>query len=109
MGDWSATEVVRRWLAIWPKQRDEAGLAIDPTPEEVERLASNALLVEKWRQRLGDLSWTMKTLKEAISRRANAEDRCSGAFWEGRYKWRSHRPRLSEPMVRKGPEWLQRP
>jgi len=28
----------------------------------------------------------MKALKEAISRRANAEDRCSGAFWEGRYK-----------------------
>ena len=28
----------------------------------------------------------MKALKEAISRRANVEDRCSGACWEGRYK-----------------------
>jgi hypothetical protein len=37
------------------------------------------------RQRLADLGWLMKSLKEDISRRANREDGCSGAFWEGRF------------------------
>jgi hypothetical protein len=37
------------------------------------------------RKRLGHLSWFMKCLKEGIARRANAEDDCTGAFWEGRY------------------------
>jgi hypothetical protein len=43
-------------------------------------------MVARWRERLGDLSWTMKALKENLARRANHEDGCSGAFWEGRFK-----------------------
>ena len=37
------------------------------------------------RLRLGDLGRGMKAIKEHISRRANREDQCSGAFGEGRY------------------------
>ena len=38
------------------------------------------------RERLANLGWFMKCLKEPLARLANKEDECTGAFWEGRYK-----------------------
>ena len=42
--------------------------------------------VDVYRKRLSNLSWFMKDLNEYIARKANAEDGCSGHFWEGRYR-----------------------
>jgi len=79
---WSAEEVARRWLRLCPKSIPKG------MHEElaIRQLAANERRIGVLRERLADLSWFMKTLKEPIARRANKEDDCTGAFWEGRFK-----------------------
>ena len=82
---WSAEEVVRRWIAIYPP-----GL-LDLNDSKlvnsvVKKLVKDVEQVEVWRSRLGDLGWFMKALKEPLSRKCNKEDGVKGTFWEARYK-----------------------
>lgn len=77
-------EVVQRWTRIFkappPIQRWQAGDATAADRALAERK------IECWRKRLIDISWYMRTLNEYLARRANAEDECTGRFWEGRFK-----------------------
>ena len=77
---WSAEEVLRRWLAIYPSST----LAIDD-PKVVAAWVSQQIQdlkkVEVYRSRLQDLGWFMKALKEPLARLANQQDKCKGAFW----------------------------
>lgn len=82
---WSREEVARRWLTLFPI-RDAHGRPLPVTEERVSRLAEDVDWVAKMRDRLRSLSWFMKCLKEPLARMANAEDGCTGAFWEGRFK-----------------------
>ena len=80
---WSDAEVARRWARI-------ARTLEAPTEREVERrvlvLLQQPARLEELRRRLGNLSWFMRFLNECIARQANAEDECTGRFWEGRYR-----------------------
>ena len=53
-----------------------------------ERLvkAEKKLVTELVQDRLTDLGWFMRCLNESLARQANAEDNCTGRFWEGHYK-----------------------
>jgi REP element-mobilizing transposase RayT len=82
---WTDLEVSEKWLTLCPP-RDIKGRRMKCTPALIELKATEAAWVAECRSRLGDLGWFMKFLKEPISRRANKEDRCTGAFWEGRFK-----------------------
>ena len=81
---WPAREVVERWLSVFGKNADRMAVNGQRDPI-ITRLAQDADWVAVRRARLADLSWLMRAFKEPIARRANAEDDCSGRFWEGRY------------------------
>lgn len=83
--DWSEREVVERWHRLFSgslfSQRMLAGEPLLDTEWRVLRTQ-----IKLWRQRLCDISWFMRIVNESIARQANAEDRCTGRFWEGRFK-----------------------
>ena len=82
---WSDEEVARRWLAVYPPRT--ANLSKPKIVKMlVDEILSDAKLVAKYRQRLQNLGWFMKALKEPLARMANKEDDCKGTFWESRYK-----------------------
>jgi putative transposase len=82
---WTDQEVIERWtmLFVGPPliQAARAGKTLNAAQQKTVR---NIAAV--WRRRLYDLSWFMRCLNESISRQANAEDDCTGRFWEGRFK-----------------------
>ena len=82
MGDW---EIARRWLRVYPGRRVLDGKWPEPTEEQVKELAADKDKIKKLRKRLSNISWFMAALSEYIARRSNAEDDCTGRFWEGRF------------------------
>ena len=79
-------EIAIRWWRLFPKRRTTDNRAAEPTEEELAFILAGEGRVEELRTRLASLSWFMRCLKENIARRANAEDGCTGRFWEGRFK-----------------------
>lgn len=67
---WSDEDVLRRWGQIFKVRPGESSCAS----------------ISLWRERLASMSWFMRCVNEPVARRANAEDKCSGRFWEGRFR-----------------------
>ena len=82
---WSDREVVEQWHQCFNgtalTQKFAQGEVIDE--HQVGQLKH---LIATYRSRLSDISWFMRNLNEFIARKANAEDNCTGRFWEGRFK-----------------------
>ncbi len=83
--EWTTEEIARRWLALCPP-RGVDGKQLTLTKQAIAELSTDEKRIAEVRRRLCDLGWFMKLLKEPIARRANKEDECTGAFWEGRFK-----------------------
>jgi putative transposase len=81
----SDDEVIERWMVLFSGdvlvQRYLKGDC--KTQAEKDKVKE---IIELWRDRLCDISWFMRCLNEPIARQANAEDKCTGRFWEGRFK-----------------------
>ncbi|MEM9604853.1 MAG: transposase [Pseudomonadota bacterium] len=83
---WSTDEIVERWHTLFNASylsKRYAANADAMLPSEREHVVE---LAERWRSRLNSVSWFMRCINEPIARQANAEDNCTGSFWEGRFK-----------------------
>src|SRR5690625_3966407 len=80
----SEAEVIERWSRLFSLpvlvERYRHGQATGTTEQ-----AQACEIIQTWRARLMDLSWFMRCLNEPIARRANAEDGCTGHFWQSRF------------------------
>jgi REP element-mobilizing transposase RayT len=83
--EWDRAQVIDRWHSLyagnWLYQKFKSGSNLS----EVENTLLDGF-VSTWRERLYDISWFMRNLNEYIAREANREDKCTGRFWEGRFK-----------------------
>jgi len=84
---WSDEEVLKRWTQLFNGplfvQRYLSDARSEMSDSELDRVGQ---WIKLYRTRLCDLSWMMRVLNESIARMANAEDNCTGRFWEGRFK-----------------------
>lgn len=83
--NWSIKQVLERWHSLHKGTQFTDKYLRDEAMAEFE-LASVYESCEKYRKRLSDISWYMRELNESIARMANKEDKCTGRFWEGRFK-----------------------
>ncbi|MFN7290178.1 MAG: transposase [Pirellula sp.] len=81
----SDQEVAIRWLRVFPGRRIEEQLA-EPSQIDVKQVLADPEQLAVIRTRLSDISWFMRALAEPIARMSNAQDECTGRFWEGRFK-----------------------
>jgi REP element-mobilizing transposase RayT len=83
--NWTTLDALSRWHKLFKgtiltrKYQREQAL----TKFEMAMVEETA---QVYKQRLIDISWFMRALNEPIARQANKEDKCTGHFWEGRFK-----------------------
>ena len=82
---WSDKAVCERWHKLYKGTPLTQKFANNEPLTKVELFAVKERITQ-WRWKLFDISTFMKALNEPIARMANAEDKCTGRFWEGRFK-----------------------
>ncbi|KGJ96670.1 transposase [Colwellia psychrerythraea] len=82
---WSLHEVVTRWHQLFKGTLiTQQYLRGDKLIKSLQQILEETAQV--YRARLTDISWLMRILNESIAIQANKEDKCTGRFWEGRFK-----------------------
>ncbi len=82
---WDNREVLRRWSELYSLSYLTDKYYRNEGISKAE-LDAICIEIEVYRDRLMDISWFMRGINESTARRANAEDNCTGRFWEGRFK-----------------------
>lgn len=83
--DWSELEVAARWHRLFSGTLFSRAL-LNGQPLSPAQWSVLRKDIKRWRKRLCSISWFMRIVNESIARQANKEDKCSGRFWEGRFK-----------------------
>ena len=83
--NWSTDEVLERWHQLFKGTFLTQQYSNKQTLDKFQ-LAMVESTADIYKQRLMDISWFMRSLNEPIARQANREDKCTGHFWEGRFK-----------------------
>ena len=83
--EWNATQVLMTWCSLYslPVLCDRYLRGEIEAEAELRRVNE---YVAEYRSRLMSVSWYMKAINEYIARMANDEDKCTGHFWESRFK-----------------------
>ncbi|MCP3127151.1 transposase [Shewanella sp. KJ2020] len=81
----SQKDIISRWCQITKGHAVATKYMNGDALIDGEVMLLDGLLTE-WHERLSSISWFMRCLNEEIARKANREDECKGAFWEGRFK-----------------------
>ena len=82
---WNSLEVIERWDELFSLPVLVSRFLKGECTTSAELKVVDEI-VEKWRDRLHDISWFMRLLNEFIARESNREDKVTGRFWEGRFK-----------------------
>jgi len=83
--NWTDKEVMQRWQQLFSIPVLVQRYLDGHCHSDAEQ--NKALeIIDQLRNRLMDISWFMRCLNEYIARKANTEDKCTGRFWEGRFK-----------------------
>lgn len=82
---WSDDEIARRWLTLCTPKGLDLGDE-KKLKAQVREYTDDPEKIAEYRQRLANMGWFMKMLKEPLARLANKDDDVKGVFWDGRYK-----------------------
>jgi len=78
---WTDSEIAEKWLLTYPVRLDTPGFELRRELKKQAIMADKKKL-QKYRQRLGSLSWFMSRLNEPLAKTSNAEDFAKGRFWD---------------------------
>ena len=83
--NWNDAQVLMTWCSLYslPVLCDRYLNDEINTEAELRRVKE---YVTEYRTRLASVSWYMKAINEYVARMANEEDKCTGHFWESRFK-----------------------
>jgi REP element-mobilizing transposase RayT len=85
MKSWTTGDVLERWHQLFKGTHLTQLYQKQQTLNKFE-LAMVESTADIYKKRLMSISWFMRSLNEPIARQANQEDKCTGHFWEGRFK-----------------------
>jgi REP element-mobilizing transposase RayT len=83
--EWNAAQVLMTWCSLYslPVLCDRYLRGEINTEAELRKVKEYVI---EYRTRLCSISWYMKSINEYVARMANEEDKCTGHFWESRFK-----------------------